>query len=80
MHLTNSEHQPNDGYVVASDFSEAAGAPANMIETMPEMRADSVEIVEEWLVENSDAIRDNGGTGDIQNLLDLLGASWKNNK
>jgi hypothetical protein len=36
------------------------------------------EIVERWLDDNGDVIRGNGGYGDIQTLLAVLWASWKN--
>jgi len=42
MHLTNNESSPHS-CAVASDFSEAAGAPANDIEITAEMMAKGIQ-------------------------------------
>jgi hypothetical protein len=79
MHLTYPNADTNIVAVYSPESGEA-GAPETEIEIItPKLVEDSVKIVEEWLIENSDAVRDNGGTGDIQSLLDLLWDSWKNN-
>jgi hypothetical protein len=48
MHLTNSEPRPHS-CAVASDFSDATGAPVNEIEVTPEMiAAGRLEIAKVW--------------------------------
>ena len=47
------------------------------VEITSEMIARADAIFDNWLCENSDAIRDNGGTGDTQSLFAALWDTWK---
>jgi len=47
-------------------------------ELTPDMLAHADAVFEDWLCENSDVIRENGGCGDTQSLFAALWASWKN--
>jgi hypothetical protein len=53
-------------------------ALASKPEITPEMIEAAQIIFEDWLLANSDAIRENGGTGDTQSLFAALWAVKKN--
>jgi hypothetical protein len=55
-----------------------AGTEGPLPALTPDMLARADEVFEDWLCENSDVIRENGGTGDTQSLFAALWASWKN--
>lgn len=74
MHLTNNEPSYSDSLAFNAKAKDA-GAPAAIASA--QVIEESIDIVEQWITDNSDAIRDNGGFGDVQSLLALLWASWK---
>jgi hypothetical protein len=50
------------------------------VEITLEMVARAGAVFEDWLCANSDAIRDNGRSGDTQSLFAALWDVWKNDR
>jgi len=80
-----SERQASDGFVTPAEF--AAGLRCVDKETVPAAVGVPPEVIEAgerifdaWLLENSDLIREMGGSGDTHTLLAALWASWKNER
>ena len=72
MHMTNRDRKDTK-----SGTGRRDEIPKVCFLAFANIKETSIEIVEEWLMENSVAIRD-GGCGDVQMLLALLWDSWKN--
>ena len=47
-------------------------------ELAPKMLAEGDRIFDDWLDENADSVRENGGSGDSHSLFAALWAAWKN--
>ncbi len=47
-------------------------------ELAPKMLAEGDRIFDDWLDENADSVRENGGSGDSHSLFAALWAVWKN--
>ena len=73
--LTPAEFSAGLGYVggVEERASVAVGVPPEAIEAGERIFAD-------WLLENSDLIREMGGSGDTHTLFAALWATWKNER